>query len=259
MKIVNIKLVIIQSDPFEADATARSFNSLGCTVVGIGTSGKEAVELVCSLKPDVLVMEPFLPALNCDDIAALLEQKCSFPLVKLVLSTCKNDLMAERFLNSGGDLFLLTPVDFKFCLSKLEKYLKVRQRHAASKEAVCGDAGIIHRCTQKYQTRMKMSMTINGFLYLQDAVELALSNRGMLQAITTRLYPMIAQRHQVSPSCVELNIRTAIELTFERGDLAFLYEYFGSSVREASGKPTNSEFIAGLTELVRNDLEYELA
>ncbi len=106
---------------------------------------------------------------------------------------------------------------------------------------------------------MKMSMTINGFLYLQDAVEQALSNRGMLQAITTRLYPMIAQRHQVSPSCVERNIRTAIELTFERGDLAFLYEYFGSSVREASGKPTNSEFIAGLTELVRNDLEYELA
>ncbi len=251
---MNFKIIIAQADPFEADSTARSFSTLGCEILGIGSTGASAIELAQVLKPDVLVMEPFLPALNCDDITEILEQQCDFPLVKLVISTHKNDLLSERFFNCGGDLFLMAPLDYQYCIQRIIKYFDVRKHHPSKDACEKDNVSAVRRCTQKLQSRMGMPMTVNGFVYLQDAVELALFNRRMLQAVTTQLYPTIGQRHQISPHCVERCIRTAIELTCERGDMDFICTHFGCSVRGSTGKPTNSEFIAIFAELVRNEL-----
>ena len=43
---------------------------------------------------------------------------------------------------------------------------------------------------------------------------------------------------------MERAIRHAIEVAWDRGDLETLQHYFGYTVSNTKGKPTNSEFIA---------------
>jgi two-component system response regulator (stage 0 sporulation protein A) len=47
---------------------------------------------------------------------------------------------------------------------------------------------------------------------------------------------------------VERAIRHAIEVAWDRGDLETLQRYFGYTVSNSKGKPTNSEFVAMISD-----------
>jgi two-component system response regulator (stage 0 sporulation protein A) len=76
----------------------------------------------------------------------------------------------------------------------------------------------------------------------------------MLQYVTKFLYPAIAKKYKTTSSSVERTIRHAIEVACRRGDIEVLEEVFGNTVCAGKGKPTNSEFLALLTDKIR--LEY---
>lgn len=82
-----------------------------------------------------------------------------------------------------------------------------------------------------------------GYQYLREAVLLSLGDMSLLRAITTALYPQIAQRYDTSPSRVERAIRHAIKVAWERGSLKNYLLRFGFTASGAS-KPSNSECIA---------------
>jgi len=55
---------------------------------------------------------------------------------------------------------------------------------------------------------------------------------------------------------VERAIRHAIEVAWDRGDLDTLNSYFGYTIQNSRGKPTNSEFIAMIADNLR--LKYKI-
>lgn len=73
----------------------------------------------------------------------------------------------------------------------------------------------------------------------------------MLNAITKVLYPSIAKKYQTTPSRVERAIRHAIEVAWSRGRMETLDALFGYTINTGKGKPTNSEFIALITDKLR--------
>lgn len=73
-------------------------------------------------------------------------------------------------------------------------------------------------------------------------------------AITKVLYPQVAKTFGTTPSRVERAIRHAIEVAWDRGDLDTLQRFFGYTVSNTKGKPTNSEFIA----LIADKLQLQL-
>ena len=75
-----------------------------------------------------------------------------------------------------------------------------------------------------------------------------------VNAITKVLYPQVAKTFQTTPSRVERAIRHAIEVAWDRGDLDTLQRFFGYTVSNTKGKPTNSEFIA----LIADKLQLQL-
>ena len=83
---------------------------------------------------------------------------------------------------------------------------------------------------------------------------MAFYDRNMLHYITKFLYPAIAKKYKTTSSSVERTIRHAIEVAWRRGNLETLEEVFGNTVCAGRGKPTNSEFMALLTDKLR--LEY---
>ena len=64
------------------------------------------------------------------------------------------------------------------------------------------------------------------------------------------LYPAVAKKFGTTASRVERAIRHAIEVAWDRGDLETLQKYFGYTVSNAKGKPTNSEFIAMIADRI---------
>ena len=89
---------------------------------------------------------------------------------------------------------------------------------------------------------------IKGYQYLREAILIAVADMEVINAVTKILYPEVAKRFGTTASRVERAIRHAIEVAWDRGDLETLQKYFGYTVSNAKGKPTNSEFIAMIAD-----------
>ena len=96
---------------------------------------------------------------------------------------------------------------------------------------------------------------IKGYNYLIEALTLAVENQDILGAITKELYPQVAKVVGSTSSRVERAIRHAIEVAWDRGDIDILQSYFGNTVSLHKGKPTNSEFIALISEKIRMEIQ----
>ena len=92
---------------------------------------------------------------------------------------------------------------------------------------------------------------IKGYQYLREAIQMAVNDIDMLGAITKTLYPTIASKYQTTPSRVERAIRHAIEVAWNRGRMETLDSLFGYTINTGKGKPTNSEFIALISDKIR--------
>ena len=92
---------------------------------------------------------------------------------------------------------------------------------------------------------------IKGYNYLITAIGTVVETPDLINAVTSVLYPFVASTHNTTASRVERAIRHAIECGWDRADLDVLQHYFGNTVSISKGKPTNSEFIARVANVVR--------
>ena len=90
-----------------------------------------------------------------------------------------------------------------------------------------------------------------GGRYLTRAVMLCARDYRCFGRLSTQVYPMIAREYGASAAAVERLMRHAIESAWLHGDIETQYTFFGNTVDASKGKPTNSEFIAQITEALR--------
>ena len=96
---------------------------------------------------------------------------------------------------------------------------------------------------------------IKGYQYLRDAIMMTVKDMNIINAITKVLYPTVARHYDTTSSRVERAIRHAIEVAWDRGDVETLQKFFGYTVSQTKGKPTNSEFISMLADKLRLELK----
>ena len=96
-----------------------------------------------------------------------------------------------------------------------------------------------------------MPSHIMGYQYSVYAIKIAVENTDIINAITCGLYPTVAEHYGTTASRVERAIRHGIECAWDRGDLDVIEKYFGNTISLVKGRPTNSEFIARVANIVR--------
>ena len=102
-----------------------------------------------------------------------------------------------------------------------------------------------------------VSPNLCGYRYLEEAISLTMDDPALAHGHVVKvLYPCIAEKFDSTPSRVERAIRHAIEVAWDRGDVETLNSYFGYTIQNDRGKPTNSEFIAMIADNLR--LRYKL-
>ena len=119
--------------------------------------------------------------------------------------------------------------------------------------------------TEKYNENMEdvisdilvelgMPSHIRGYRYTVYAIKIATENPDILDSITNKLYPAIAGQYGTTAIRCERSIRHAIECTWDRGSLDVFEKYFGNTISITKGKPTNSEFIARMANIVKRKM-----
>ena len=89
----------------------------------------------------------------------------------------------------------------------------------------------------------------------EEKFGITIEDDDIINAVTKRLYPSVAKKHGTTSSRVERAIRHAIEVAWDRGDVDVLNAYFGYTIHSSRGKPTNSEFIAMISDKFRLQLK----
>ena len=229
------------AEEFCAGLTAALQRSGGFQVVGTAGDGEQAIRMIAQLKPDILVLDLMLSKLDGISVLKNLSAMESKPVV-LATSCFVSQYVSGAAANLGVRYLMLKPCDMTALVERLEEIRggeslrmnSVRRLDKNSIESMV--TGIIHE--------IGVPAHIKGYQYLREAIIIAVNDMDVINAITKVLYPQVAKRFDTTPSRVERAIRHAIEVAWDRGDLDTLQRFFGYTVSNTKGKPTNSEFIA---------------
>ena len=180
------------------------------------------------------------------------------PPVFLMFSPVANQTMINEALHAGADSFLMKPFDMGSLCEHLKSLLDARSKQAAPAAATPVDSNTPDIETQvtKIIHQIGVPAHIKGYQYLRTAILLTVRDSEVINSVTKVLYPTVAKKYQTTTSRVERAIRHAIEVAWDRGDVETLNSYFGYTIQNDRGKPTNSEFIAMIADNLR--LKYKL-
>ena len=159
----------------------------------------------------------------------------------------QSEEMEQELLDSGFSFFFVKPFDESVLVSRVLKAAGNTMRP----QVVSQDSDELTVTEILHQ--IGVPAHIKGYQFLRDAILLTISDHGYINAVTKRLYPEIAKRNMTTASRVERAIRHAIEVAWDRGDVDTLNSYFGYTIHNLRGKPTNSEFIAMISDKIRLD------
>ncbi len=93
--------------------------------------------------------------------------------------------------------------------------------------------------------RMDAPQRLRAWELLPRAIALTVLQPAYLDDVQHGLYRLVGAQYGLTAGAVERRVRLWIEATWNRGDIAALEQFFGTSVDPERGKPTNREFLAG--------------
>ena len=214
--------------------------------------GRELLQAAMRFSPDVIIMEMFMAGLDAAaTLRVLSETKCLVKPKVIVTSNFDNGLMQRDVLTAGADYFLLKPFDYDMLCERIESLLRDGITISRKDERILVDDIDIEVMVTDVLHDVGVPANIQGYNYVRTAIVLAIKNGDVLNRVTKELYPSVAQIHKTTPSRVERSIRHAIETAWDRGDIEVLASYFGYAVHGKKKKPTNSEFIALISDRIR--------
>ena len=219
-------------------------------VVGYVTDGHAAVKMVSETQPDIIIVDLVLPPLDglsaIRDIRGLNLQ--TDPSV-YVMSKFSSQETIDEAVSLGVSYFMLKPFDVNTLVSRLLR----RRPQTTSVTPSCiphSDVDIEIRVTNIIH-EIGVPAHIKGYQYLRTAIMMTIDDNDIINSVTKILYPSVAKKYSTTSSRVERAIRHAIEVAWDRGDIDTLNSYFGYTIHNSRGKPTNSEFIAMIADNIR--------
>lgn len=247
MEEARTTVVIADDNHLERQKMLDQFDGMGeFVVIGEARHGREAVELVHALRPDLLILDDVLPHLDGLGVLNQLEPE-QRPQV-LVLMSCASDRLVHHYYESGATYCLLRP-----CTPELvaERALLISGHHPGGALANGLRSAPSPRTIAELLRRTGVPAHLQGYRFLKDAVQYIVNSDKECCGMTKELYPHIARVHGTQPNRVERSIRHAIEVAWSRADINDLQRLFGATVHHVRGKPTNSEFVAMLADHLR--------
>ena len=222
-------------------------------VIAMAFDGISAVRAVKEHQPDVVVLDIILSKL---DGLGVMERVNSMDLDRqprfIILSALALERVTHLAVELGAEYYFIKPFDTRLVIQRIIELSGSVQKEN-DRERVVFSASMydsLEAVVTMVIRRIGIPPHIRGYKYMRDAIVMVVHDMTLLKAITTQLYPRIAEKYDTRPTRVERALRHAIEVAWTRGDVDAIQEYFGYTVDSEKGKPTNSEFIAMIADRV---------
>ena len=248
-----LKIIIADDSTELGQNCAKALKGYGMEVALCEKDGYKVLEKMQSFHPDVILADVFMPNL---DILGLLDhvkelQTNERPMV-MAMSSFDNQRLEKETLDAGASYYFLKPFDINTMAERIIRLSGWRNEISpvVVKDNVVTDPELELMITEIIH-QIGVPAHIKGYHYLREAIILSVKNSEIINSVTKLLYPTVAKKHGTTSSRVERAIRHAIEVAWDRGDIDVLNSYFGYTIQNDRGKPTNSEFIAMISDKLR--------
>ena len=248
-----IKFVMTDTGADVSALCKAELEGRGIDVTVCERNGAKALETLLAQHPQVAMLDAFMQYIDAIAVKQRYEAQVGHSSAKttfFVTGAFQNEAVEHELLDNGFAFFFVKPFDATVLASRVLKAAGTPAPHITlpqdSDELVVTE--ILHQ--------IGVPAHIKGYQFLRDAILLTIDDHEYINAVTKRLYPEIAKRNGTTASRVERAIRHAIEVAWDRGDVDTLNSYFGYTIHNLRGKPTNSEFIALIADKLR--LKYRM-
>lgn len=170
------------------------------------------------------------------------------------MSSFFNDVIGTQAAELNVDYFMTKPIDVLALITRI--------RNAVAGSSVYFNSAVTDRISASLEMRVTnilheigVPAHIKGYQYLREAIVRSVEDMELINGVTKVLYPEVAKKFSTTSSRVERAIRHAIEVAWDRGDVDVLQKFFGYTVSNIKGKPTNSEFIAMISDRLKLTLD----
>ena len=222
-------------------------------------NGDEALQKIRRTHPDVVIVDLWLSKLDGIGLIRKVKEPASNgerPPVMILVSLVSNTSAFIDATSAGADLCLLKPLNYSSLVDHIAALISSRRGDGFRGDVRTEALPDIEAQVTKIIHQIGVPAHIKGYQYLRTAIMLTIADSEIINSVTKILYPTVAKKYQTTTSRVERAIRHAIEVAWDRGDVDTLNSYFGYTVQNNRGKPTNSEFIAMIADHLR--LKYKL-
>ncbi len=241
-------------------------------VVAVAKDGNEAVKMIENVQPDIALLDVIMPHL---DGLGVLEKIIDLNIAKkptcIMLSAVGQDKITQRAIELGANYYVVKPFDINLLIKRIKEIKnykapqfkttspQIRENYKAPYIEIRNDARNDKENLEALVTNVihevGVPAHIKGYQYLREAIMMVVNDIEVINQITKQLYPDIAKKFNTTPSRVERAIRHAIEVAWGRGQTEVVESIFGYTVSASKGKPTNSEFIAMISDKLRLELK----
>ena len=252
-----IKLLIVDdSEEFVNNVRESYFDDEEVEVMGSASDGLEAIHKIESFNPDVVILDLVMPEVDGFGVLSNLDYNNMTSKPNFIVTS---QLIGENFINKaitlGASYYLVKPVNMQMLKDRVKEFGGV----TVTKKSTVLDDRLIQQAVKRSQRNLDEKLAnifisvgipahIKGYQFLREAIKMAIDSPEIINSITKKLYPSIANKFETSPSKVERAIRHAIEVAWNRGKIENINNIFGIKIYTANDKPTNGEFIALLAD-----------
>ncbi len=245
--------------------------SRGVSSIDEAKNGDEAIRQILNKGHDIVITDLWLPQTDAAAVIKTAGEKLRTPPSFVILTQISSPAVIMEANRAGSSLTLPKPIDYSALCDGIETILKNRAISTGAQDSAShqGNANHTpnHRDDGDIPVDIETQVTriihqigvpahIKGYQYLRTAILMTISDNDVINSVTKILYPSVAKKYQTTTSRVERAIRHAIEVAWDRGDVDTLNAYFGYTIQNSRGKPTNSEFIAMIADNLR--LKYKI-
>ena len=230
-------------------------------VVASTNDGKNAVNIINTSKPDILLLDVIMP--EKDGLSVLedmIKDEKNLKPTTIVMSAIGQEKITQKAISLGATYYVVKPFDMATLTERLRDLVEEQKIGEISQPMYYSSATINKNNSNTTPIEVRITNVIHdvgvpahikGYQYIREAILLAVENQDIINSITKTLYPTLATKFKTTPSRVERAIRHAIEVAWNRGQIEIHDKIFGYTVNSNKGKPTNSEFIAMIADKLK--------
>ncbi len=253
-----IKILIAdENNEFRANLKSNLAHN-NMEIVDETSNGLDVLTKIKRSMPDIVLIDIWLPKM--DTVQIIKKAKTLFPTQNqapdfIVFSYCSNQNLFLEAIDAGASYCMQKPFDFPTLKERIMRIAKSRggglRANIASEYRYAIETGDLEAQVTSIIHKIGVPAHIKGYQYLRTAIMMTVEDNELINSVTKILYPTVAKKYQTTSSRVERAIRHAIEVAWDRGDIDTLNAYFGYTIQNERGKPTNSEFIAMIADNLR--------